>query len=89
MGKIIFAESNGVLYIKAKYAGMHLLCLLTDGIPLTCFDGNDKNPYLTIDQAIDWHKHEVEVTNGQWKRDSLEALEKIKQKFKDGKMRIS
>ena len=36
---------NGTLYIKAKYAGMHFLCLLIDGIPLTFFGKSKKEKF--------------------------------------------
>jgi len=80
MKRTPYAECEGKLYIKAKYAGMHILCLMCDGIPITLL-GKSKSPYLHIDDAIQWHEKEIEATNGAWKRKFLDALLEAKRNF--------
>ena len=83
--RTILAEHEGKLYIEAKYAGMHFLCLLVDGISLTFFGKSDR-AYLTIDQAIEWHQKEIKATFGKWDRKVLDALVGIKAKFDAGEI---
>ena len=80
-----YAECNGELYIKAKYAGMDSLCLIIDGITITHL-GRSKVPWLNIDVAIQWHEKEIEATNGAWDRGVLDVLIETKRKFESEKL---
>jgi hypothetical protein len=75
-----FAESEGKLFVKAASAGMHFLCLMIDGIRISYF-GKAKTPYLHIDDAIRWHEKEIEASEGQWPRKTLDALIAANQAF--------
>lgn len=86
--RTILAEHEGKLYIEAKYAGMNFLCLLVDGISLTFFGKSDR-AYLTIDKAIEWHRNEIEATNGRHDRKAMDALVDIKAKFDAGEIKDS
>jgi len=78
-----YAECNGEIYVKAKYAGMAFCCLIIDGIPITRL-GKSKVPWLNIDVAIQWHEKEIEATEGAWDRGILDALIEARQKLKEG-----
>lgn len=80
MKRTPYAECEGKLYIKAIYAGMHIISLMIDGIPIT-FLGESKSPYLHIDEAIQWHEKEIKATNGKWKRKFLDTLLEAKRNF--------
>lgn len=78
-----YAECNGEIYVKAKYAGMDFCCLIIDGITITHL-GKSKVPWLSIDVAIQWHEKEIEAREGRWDRRVLDALIEAKRKFKEG-----
>jgi len=71
--KAFIVDPNGALYVRVKYAGMHPMCILIDGIPTTRFHGI-KSHCLKIEDAIKWHEREIETTRGAWKRTILDLL---------------
>lgn len=64
------------LYVQVKFCGIHHLVVMTDGMPITFF-GNEKTPYLLVQQAIDWHEKELKVTQG--KSGNAQVLSKLKE----------
>ena len=89
MKRTILATSpNGTLFIKAKEAGMPFLCLMIDGIAISYF-GNEKTPYITVDQAINWHEKELPHCKNDNSKDCLEALRHVKQKYAEGSIQFT
>lgn len=59
--KVIYAEHDGVLYVKLHVV-MHPITMLIDGIPFTQF-GGDETPYMTVEQAIEWSDREATLSS--------------------------
>ncbi len=75
-----YTQCEGKLYVRAKYAGMHILSLLVDGTPIVLL-GRSKTMHLHIDDAIQWHENEIAATLGAWDRKTLDALLEARRKF--------
>ncbi len=61
-----FAENTttGELFVRLDHTGIHPLVVMCDGLPIAIFKGI-KKPYLTVQQAIEWHHKELSETKGQ------------------------
>jgi len=77
-------KDDKILYVKAKFSGIHWLVLIADGMPLSYFR-KGVTPYLTVVQAIAWHKKELRDSKGaSGNRRVLDALESALKKFESG-----
>ncbi len=74
-----FAEYEGKIYVKIQATGIHPLCLLSDGwVAIVRFKG-DRNTYVALDQAIEWHERELKESRGRsGNRKALKALSEIR-----------
>ena len=46
------------MFIDVRACGIHMLCLVTDGMTLTTFKGT-KQVYIRVNDAIEWHEKEM------------------------------
>lgn len=82
MSETPYINSSGELYIEAEHAGMHYFCLLADGVPIYTFEGGNVHA-IKVDDAIKWHRDEIERSGGEWRSDYLEALILAKENFRE------
>src|SRR5262245_52277442 len=68
------------LFIKLKYAGIHPMVVLCDGLSLIYF-GRQKTPYLRVRDAADWHAKELRDSRG--KSGNREVLELFRKALAD------
>ena len=81
------------LYIR-PVGWIHPLVVMVDGLCVTYFD--NKGPYVTIEQAIEWVEKECrenpgyahELTKGVSGLQMLESLRSIKARFDDGELPV-
>lgn len=72
-------------YLKPEHAGIHALCLMCDGIPITMF--TKKGPlYMNLDDAIEYHRKEIEFTNLDHNKKFLNLLTRAKERFETGNL---
>lgn len=76
----LFAEHNGVAYVKVSHCGISPFCIAYDAMEISKFSGG-RATYLKLDDAIAWHEKEVADTGGRWRDDYLKALRYAKQKI--------
>ena len=57
-------KDSKTLFVKAKYSGINYLIAMIDGLSHVFF-GRGKTPYFKVNDVIDWHVKELEITNGQ------------------------
>lgn len=50
-------ENAGVYYLTLRQSGIHPIVVMTDGIPISIWDGG-KKPYLALDDVIAWYDKE-------------------------------
>ena len=75
---------TGTLYVKMAVVMTPLVAMI-DGLPFAFF-GKGKTPYLSVEQAIEWHENELRVTKGKGGNQKiLDVLRKVQSEFKAGK----
>jgi hypothetical protein len=79
-------DGQNRVYIDVKAAAIEMLCLLIDGVSIHKFP-KDKRCFMLLDDAIEWHKKELDITKGKsGSVTTLGALMVIREKINDGKV---
>lgn len=68
------------IYVEAKYSGISPLVIMMCSLPISTF-GKGKTPYISLDEAIQWHEREIKETNGKHPDNGLKLLMTVKNKF--------
>jgi hypothetical protein len=75
-----YVRHEGKIYVEAKYSGIPMIAFMTDGLTLTHF-GRSLTPHLLLEDAIKWHKKEIEVTKGRWTDTGVKTLTEAQTKL--------
>jgi len=84
---IVVMDNQGNLLVKLKDSAINPLVAHIDGIPLCGFKG-DKNYYIKVTVARDWHAKEYADTKQEINLRAKEAFDRILAKQASGDIKI-